>query len=98
MLYIGKVSERDAEGVQRRVESMLAARILGNAIDRDDARWLSESPTIREKLERLDLIPSGKIQIDRRCMSMEEFLCGRGSTVPCRSQHGDGVEERQPTN
>jgi integrase len=74
VLYIGKVSERDAEGVQRRVESMLAARILGNAIDRDDARWLSESPTIREKLERLDLIPSGKIQIDRRCMSMEEFL------------------------
>jgi hypothetical protein len=74
VLYIGKVSERDAEGVQRRVESMLAARILGNAIDRDDARWLSESPMIREKLERLDLIPSGKIQIDRRCMSMEEFL------------------------
>ena len=74
VLYIGKVSERDAEGVQRRVESMLAARILGNAIDRDDARWLSESPTIREKLERLDLIPSGKLQIDRRCMSMEEFL------------------------
>jgi integrase len=74
VLYIGKVSERDAEGVQRRVESMLAARILGDAIDRDDARWLSESPPIREKLERLDLIPSGKIQIDRRCMSMEEFL------------------------
>jgi integrase len=74
VLYIGKVSERDAEGVQRRVESMLAAIILGNSIYRDDARWLSESPTIREKLERLDLIPSGKLQIDRRCMSMEEFL------------------------
>jgi hypothetical protein len=74
VFYIGKVSDRNAEGVQRPVESMLAARILGNAIDRDDARWLSESPTIREKLERLDLIPSGKIQIDRRCMSMEEFL------------------------
>jgi hypothetical protein len=45
VLHIGKVSERDAEGVQRRVESMLAARILGNAIDRDDARWLSSTRT-----------------------------------------------------
>ena len=55
-------------------ESMLAARILGNAIDRDDARWLSESPTIREKLERLNLISSGKIAVDRKSMTMEEFL------------------------
>ena len=30
--------------------------------------------TIREKLERLDLIPTGKIEIDRRCTSMEKFL------------------------
>ncbi|MFY7750350.1 MAG: hypothetical protein ACOVQU_01070, partial [Exiguobacterium acetylicum] len=74
VLYIGRISEREAEGVQRRVESMLAARILGNAIDRDDARWLSESPTIREKLERLNLISSGKIAVDRKSMTMEEFL------------------------
>ncbi|MFN9915285.1 MAG: hypothetical protein ACK53L_22035, partial [Pirellulaceae bacterium] len=74
VLYIGKISEREAESVQRRVESMLAARILGNAIDRDDARWLSESPTIREKLERLNLISSGKIAVDRKSMTMEEFL------------------------
>ncbi|MFM8214288.1 MAG: tyrosine-type recombinase/integrase, partial [Pirellula sp.] len=53
---------------------MLAARILGNAIDRDDARWLSESPTIREKLARLNLISSGKIAVDRKSMTMEEFL------------------------
>jgi len=53
---------------------MLAAKILGNAIDRDDARWLSESPTIREKLERLNLISSGKIAVDRKSMTMEEFL------------------------
>jgi len=26
VLYIGKISEREAEGVQRRVESMLAAK------------------------------------------------------------------------
>ena len=27
----------------------------------------------------------------------QERLCGRGSPVPSRSQHGDGLEERQPT-
>jgi integrase len=74
VLYVGKISEREAEGVQRRVESMLAARILGNVIDRDDARWLSESPAIREKLERLNLIPSGDITVDRKSMTMVEFL------------------------
>jgi hypothetical protein len=74
VLYIGKVCVRDAEGVQRRVESMLVAKMLGNAIHRDDARWLAESPAIREKLERLNLIPAGKINTDRKNMTMEEFL------------------------
>ncbi len=74
VLYVGKISQREAEGVQRRVESMLNAKILGNAIDRDDARWLSESPAIREKLERLNLISSGKIVVNCKNMTMEEFL------------------------
>ena len=109
VLYIGRISEREAEGVQRRVESMLAARILGNAIDRDDARWLSESPTIREKLERLNLISSGKIAVDRKSMTMEEFLDdyierqgkrirGRCAPVSSGCQHGDGLEELELTH
>jgi len=32
-----------------------------------------------------------------RDLRRQERLCGRGSTVPCRSQHGDGLEECQPT-
>jgi integrase len=52
----------------------LPTDLQDNAIDRDDARWLSESPTIREKLERLNLISSGKIAVDRKSMTMEEFL------------------------
>jgi len=28
----------------------------------------------------------------------QERLCGRGSPVPRRGQHGNGLEERQPTN
>ncbi len=58
---------------QLRVESMLAARILGSAIVRDDARWLSESPKIREKLERLNLISSGKIAVDWKIIDENPF-------------------------
>ena len=28
----------------------------------------------------------------------QERVCGRGSTVPCGSQHGDGLEELEPTH
>jgi integrase len=58
---------------QLRVDSMLAARILGSAIVRDDARWLSESPKIREKLERLNLISSGKIAVDWKIIDENPF-------------------------
>ena len=58
---------------QLRVVSILAARILGSAIVRDDARWLSESPKIREKLERLNLISSGKIAVDWKIIDENPF-------------------------
>ena len=38
---MGKVSQRMAEGVKRRVEELNVAKITDSPIDRDTAQWLT---------------------------------------------------------
>lgn len=56
-IRLGKVSKRTAEMVRVRIESLLAAKLMGTPIDRDTASWLAEEGKyLRPKLERACLI------------------------------------------
>ena len=55
-VHLGKCSEKDAETIKRRVESLLSSVILGTEIKADDARWLTaEGSIIRPKLAAVGL-------------------------------------------
>ena len=57
-IRLGKVSQRFAEGIKYRVEQLNAARITGQAIDPDTARWVVDLDDVMvEKLARAGLIP-----------------------------------------
>lgn len=43
---LGKVSQRDAEGFKRKVETLLSAQIGGHAIDAETSRWLASLPSL----------------------------------------------------
>ena len=52
-IYLGKISQRNAEAVKTRVESLVVASVTGNPLDRDTARWVSSlDDVLSAKLER----------------------------------------------
>jgi len=54
---LGKCSERDAAGIQRHMEALLAASINGQAISRETAVWLAEiADVLHDRLTRVGLI------------------------------------------
>ncbi len=56
-IRLGKVSRRDAEAVKFRVEQLLAAKLTGNAVATDTARWVAElDAKLADKLARVGLI------------------------------------------
>ena len=58
---MGKVSQRMAEGVKRRVEELNVAKITDSPIDRDTAQWLTQiDDTLAERLAKVGLIPKLK--------------------------------------
>ena len=60
-IHLGKCSARDAEKIKTRVESLLAAKILGRSMDQDDATWLAnEGKYVRPKLEVVGLAPQSE--------------------------------------
>ena len=55
-IRIGKMSMRDAEKIQTKIEELNAAKINGNSLPTDVAVWLADRPTkFYEKLVRVDL-------------------------------------------
>ena len=62
-IYLGKVSQRTAEGVKLRVERLLEARVTGQPLDSDMARWVADlEPNMAEKLARVKLVPRRTLQ------------------------------------
>ena len=58
-IRLGKVSQRAAEAVKFRVEQLLAAKLTGQALEADTARWIADLPdALVDKLARVGLIPS----------------------------------------
>ncbi len=54
---LGKVSQRDAEALKLRIEQLLVARLTGNAVAADTARWIAElDERLAGKLARVGLI------------------------------------------
>ncbi len=56
---LGKMPQRSAETVKRRVESLIAARISGHAVDDETARWIAKlDQPLADKLAKAQLISS----------------------------------------
>jgi len=76
-IHLGKCSDRNAQKVKTRVESILVAKLLGNSIDQDDAVWLAgEGQEIRPKLEKVGLVEQLEIASDTQKVSLADFLKG----------------------
>jgi len=60
-IRLGKTSRRGAEAVKFRVEQLLAAKLTGQAVESDTARWVAElTPAMADKLARVGLIPKAE--------------------------------------
>jgi len=69
-IRLGKTSEKRAAEVCRRVEDLLAVKILGSGLDRDLAAWIAGiDGTLRERLSKLGLAPAAVT-----CSRLGEFL------------------------
>ena len=76
-IHLGKCSARDAEKVRTRVESVVAAKTLGNPIAQDDATWLAnEGKFIRPKFEAVGLVEPSVATLPAPTTSLAEFLKG----------------------
>ena len=56
-LRLGKVSQKQAEGVRRRVERLLAARTTGESPDAETAAWAGQCDTaLHDRLAAVGLV------------------------------------------
>ena len=75
-VYLGKVSDKEADTIRRRIESILSSKILGSPMPQDDATWLNKSPALREKLVAVGLIEPEPIPEKLVIPTLEAFLDG----------------------
>ncbi len=58
-IRLGRLDRRAADGVLRRVETLLGCKLAGQPIPRDTAAWIGElGPVLRQRLARAGLIES----------------------------------------
>ena len=102
-IRLGKVSQRDAEAFNLRVELLLVSQFTGNAIDAETARWVASRPkTVSDKLARVGLIArradctaitlSEHLQnyVDKRCDVKSATVINWGHTRRCLLAYFDG--------
>ncbi len=54
---LGRIDRRTAEGIRRHVEALLAAKLSGQPVPRDTARWLAEiGDVLHDRLARVGLV------------------------------------------
>jgi integrase len=73
-IYLGRCSKADSEKIKHRVESVLAAGILGQSIDQDDATWLAKFPKMREKFELVGLVEPSEPAEEKDSPTLADFL------------------------
>jgi hypothetical protein len=86
-IRLGKVPQRTAEGVKVRVEQLLAAKLTGQPVDADTARWVAErEPAMAEKLARVGLIPKRERAAAAKLGPFVESYIARRSDVSPHTQ------------
>ncbi len=81
MSELGKVSQKKAEGVKRRIEELNVAKITDSSIDRDTAQWLTQiDDTLAERLAKVGLIP--KRESARLAEFVDGYIANRGDVKP----------------
>lgn len=57
IVRIGRVNKRDAESIRRHVENLIAAKLSGQSVAADTARWLPEvGDTLHDRLAKAGLV------------------------------------------
>ena len=83
-IYLGKVSDKEADTVRIRIEGILSSKILGVPMAQDDAAWLAKSKSVREKLVAVGLVePEASVQklaIPTLEQFLDEFIERQGKT------------------
>ncbi len=75
-VYLGRVSDKEAETIRRRIEGILSSKILGSPMAQDDAAWLAKSPALREKLIAVGLVEPEPIPEKVIIPTLDAFLDG----------------------
>jgi integrase len=75
-VYLGRVSDKEAETIRRRIEGILSSKILGSPMAQDDAAWLAKSPALREKLIAVGLLELEPIPEKVIIPTLDAFLDG----------------------
>ncbi|MFM8216959.1 MAG: tyrosine-type recombinase/integrase, partial [Pirellula sp.] len=75
-VYLGRVSDKEAETIRRRIEGILSSKILGSPMAQDDAAWLAKSPALREKLIAVGLVEPEPIPEKVIIPTLDAFLNG----------------------
>ncbi len=84
-IRLGKCSKSIAEKIKTRVESLLASKMLGAGIDRDDAQWLATTGKhVRPLLEAVGLVEPLELESTKPRQTLEQFL-------------RDYIDRRRPT-
>lgn len=80
-IRLGKVSQKIAEGVKRRVEELNVAKITDQTIDRDTAQWLTEiDDALAKRLAKVGLIT--KRESARLASFVDGYIANRGDVKP----------------
>ncbi len=71
-IYLGRIPLKQAQSVQRRVESLIAAKRSGSTIDGETASWLSTIDSkLRNALVKVGLAEPGVAQVD---LTLQELV------------------------
>lgn len=74
-MRLGKCSKTDAEKIKNRVESLLASKILGGVVSRDDAIWLAgDGVNVRSKFEQAGLVEPIEAKPPKQRTKLSVFL------------------------
>jgi hypothetical protein len=82
-VYLGRVSDKEAETIRRRIEGILSSKILGSPMAQDDAAWLAKSPALREKLIAVGLVEPEPIPEKIIIPTLDAFLDGYSQCHRC---------------
>jgi integrase len=73
-IRFGKVSQRVAEAIKIKIESLITSKITGTSIDDETSRWVATiTEDMADKLALVGLIPTRK-KAEKRCLTIGDFI------------------------